>query len=353
MNIFKLKIAFLTIVAAFLSCAELNAQSNTFTSLIEKIHPESYETLTEQATARKKNYILCSTYASSDKRNKPCFADSFNFTFSAIFHDKNLVKQSKLKSLAQTLGEYSTCEIRYMKHNTETGIMEYFRAGENFYWYEGKKLNETMRPEVFISSVNNRDNRKKITFKCSLPKSDVELSLSDNSNVYKPMQSHPASGYTASVSATHIRLNFMHIENINIYMSKYKSTDLEDGDDTQKQFASQNLIKRSAERFLIYYDEKCKTCTVNEPIYKPSDKSVLMCDLKQNTCENKGKCYSNKEIDASASVNDDEMPRYNLFVCNPEFSQTNLYMPCAINNGGCQFNQTCLFDAKSLLVACQ
>ena len=76
MNIFKLKIAFLTIVAAFLSCAELNAQSNTFTSLIEKIHPESYETLTEQATARKKNYILCSTYASSDKRNKPCFADS-------------------------------------------------------------------------------------------------------------------------------------------------------------------------------------------------------------------------------------------------------------------------------------
>lgn len=322
--------------------------------LIEKIKqsngPENYETLNEQASKRKKNFILCDV---SEKEKNSCFGDTLDFTFSAIFHDKTLNKPSGLKQLAQTLGEYSTCELKYMKYNPTKSSIEYFSNADKFLWYQGKHLNETTRPEVFISQAGINENRK-ITFKCSLPKSDVVQSLSKNSDNYKSIQSHPSFDYKTTVSAIHIKLNFMHIENINIYLNKYKAN--ENGeDDLETQFATQNLIKRSSERFLVYYDGKCKKCQIiKESILRPNEKNSLICDLNQNACEVDGKCYSNKEIHTLWNYDGiADVPKINMFVCNTEYSQTKLYMPCLNNNGGCNANQTCIFDASNFQVACQ
>ncbi len=325
------------------------------TSLIEKIKqtningPTNFETLNEQVTRKKKNYILCDV---SEKLKNSCFSESLDFTFSAIFHDKNLNKLSVLKQLAQTLGEYSTCERKYMKYNPTRSAMEYFKNDEQFLWYEGKHLNDTIRPEVFISQAGVNENRK-ITFKCNLPKSDVEQSLSPTASDYKSIQSHPSYDAKTTVSAIHIKLNFMHIENINIYMNKYKSND-NDKEDIGAQFATQNLIQRSSEKFLIYYDGKCKNCFTKEPTFKPHESNTLMCSLNQNTCEVNGKCYKNKEIHTLWNYDTDEVvPNTNMFVCNTEFSQTQLYMPCLNNNGGCNSNQTCNFNAKNFQISCQ
>ena len=325
-------------------------------NLIEKIKqintngPENYETLNEQVARRKKNFILCDV---SEKIKNNCFSDSFDFTFSAIFHDKNLNKLSGLKQLAQTLGEYSTCELRYMKYNQIQSRLEYFNDDDKFLWFQGKHLNDTIRPEVFISQAGINENRK-ITFKCNLPKSDVELSLKNTAD-YKSIQSHPSIDYKTTVSAIHIKLNFMHIENINIYLNKYKASENDnERDDLATQFATQHLVRRSSEKFLVYYYGKCKNCYIKENILKPNENNSLVCDLNQNSCEVDGKCYSNKEIHTlwNYELNSD-IPKINMFVCNPEYSQTKLYMPCLDKNGGCKLNQTCLFDATNFQVSCQ
>lgn len=324
-----------------LAIANVSMQSDS-KSLVEKIKQthildaKNYESLNDQTVKRKKNYILCNA---SDKSKNVCFNDSFNFTFSAVFHDKNLNKASSIKHLAQTLADYSTCEVKYMKYDPIELTMKYFKSDEDYLWYQGKKLNHTYRPVVFIGQPNLNLNRK-ITFKCDLPKSDVELSM-NGVNDYKSIQSHPASSVRATVSAIHVKLNFMHIEDINIYSSKYTSSE-SDKDDFKTQFETQNLIQQSSEKYLIYYDDKCKNCSLNEPFYMSGQKNTLTCLVNTNTCEVEGKCYAYKEKSTA-----------NMFVCNPQYSQAKLYMPCAENNGGCQNNQTCDFDADTFKITCQ
>lgn len=50
---------------------------------------------------------------------------------------------------------------------------------------------------------------------------------------------------------------------------------------------------------------------------------------------------------------EEEKPYMNSFVCLSSFSQTQLYMPCAINNGNCGFNHKCTFNARNLEKTCE
>ena len=321
------------IISVLLSLIFLNVDTHVISNVLiekmkDKFHAKNYEAINEPTVKRKKNYILCNVL---DRTKNSCFSDSFNFTFSAVFHDKNLDKPSVLKHLAQTLGEYSTCEIRHMKYESINSTLRYFNDNEAYLWYEGKLLNTTFRPEVFISQ-SNENNYRKVTFKCSVPKSDVEMSIFGVSSGYKPIQSRPSSDYQTTVSAIHVKLNFMHIENINIYSNKYSSSESDNGD-ISRQFSTQNLVKQSSEKYLIYYDGKCKNCLISQSFYEPNV-TKLTCLLKENTCVADGKCYLNRE--KSSVWRYTETPDMNMFVCRPEFSQTELYMPCAENNGGCK-----------------
>ena len=307
---------------------------------------------------KKKNFILCDVKAYlngalKSKLKKSCFSESYNFSFSAFFYNKKLLKTKNLKTLAETFGEFSTCEIKYMKYNPVTESLEYFNSSDNFLWFNNKKLNDTiLKPEVSIIKDTKDENRKTVIFECPIPKSDVEMSITAVQNGYSTMQSYPMSRYRTTVSAMHVRLNFMHIESVNLHLNKYSS---EDKDESVDGLTQKDIIKQSVERFLIYYDGKCKTCNVNESVhnYNPSILNAIKCNLNERTCEHDGKCYADREPYTPVKyVNEDEI-KMNSYVCNPGYSQTSLFMPCAINNGGCKLGQECLFNPRTFNVTCQ
>ena len=85
----------------------------------------------------------------------------------------------------------------------------------------------------------------------------------------------------------------------------------------------------------------------------------MLCQ-KETACEYKGKCFEHKEIyTAIGKGNSGDLEQdqpsdnaTNVLVCNSAISRTSLYMPCAIDNGGCKPDETCLFDARTLAVSC-
>lgn len=69
------------------------------------------------------NVLICdfshesSNPESKFEPNKPCHLDYHSFSFSAYFRNKNLLKASSLKYIAQTLSENTICDVKYMKVN--------------------------------------------------------------------------------------------------------------------------------------------------------------------------------------------------------------------------------------------
>jgi hypothetical protein len=173
--------------------------------------------------------------------------------------------------------------------------LEYFNSGDSFYWYDGKKLNDTFNAQVFILKDNSRSDRKKIVFKCKLPPSDVYASLNAYSKGYKSAQSYPLPSGRVTISAFHVKLTFLQMESLNINIKKSDDEyslvgGAGGGGDNILDFSSANFLnanlfnKKSPERYLIYQDSTCRSCQLNEnslsgTITPLKDNSVL-CQIK-------------------------------------------------------------------------
>jgi hypothetical protein len=60
------------------------------------------------------------------------------------------------------------------KYNFWNENLEYLDNDDYYYSsYEGKKLNDTFKPEVHIIPDANKKGRNKIIYECQLPKPDV------------------------------------------------------------------------------------------------------------------------------------------------------------------------------------
>ncbi|CAF0869353.1 unnamed protein product [Brachionus calyciflorus] len=316
------------------------------------VREKSLDETNENQNKTKTNVILC------DLRNpnkKPCQSDSFYFTFSAVFQADELHLGKNIKTLAKIFSEYAICESMFMKYNNVTQSLEYFSAGDKYLWYPNKKLNSTTSPEVNI--VKDSDPRtKRIVFKCPLPKSDVFLSIYGHN--FKQAHSHPSLANKVTVSGLHLRLSFLQMESLNVKVNK-KRDELYSILDYTKDISNafkEIIPKQSTERFFVYYDSKCRDCKIDYSIQKfiPYYSNYLNCNLKVNTCEYTGECLNNKEIYSPLKFElEDEKPKLNSFVCLSNFSQTSLYMPCAVRNGNCSYDQKCLFDARTLELKCE
>ena len=148
----------------------------------------------------------------------------------------------------------------------------YFQPGEEYYWIEGKQLNTTKQPEVLIFK-DAENERKKIVIKCPLPPSDVSLSLNHGEfRTYRPAQSHPKVDNRVTISAFHIKLAFLENQGFNF----------NDFQTASRTFIRKTLFKnnKSPERFLIYYDSRCRNCEINNRFDNPFRSNSIMCSLK-------------------------------------------------------------------------
>jgi hypothetical protein len=171
------------------------------------------------------------------------------------------------------------------KYNFLTESLEYYNNVDEYYWFDGKKLNDTHRPEVKIISDNRKRGRKQIIFECQLPKSDVYLSIVPQAS--RSSHTYPVSPKRVTVSAIRLQLDFVPIEGININVKpKIVTTtssyyyynfisDKVDEDDTQ-----------SAERHIIFYDGKCRNCFLNVGSSTLDSKQLL-----NPTYQRSIKCY--------------------------------------------------------------
>lgn len=174
----------------------------------------------------------------------------------------------------------------------------YFQPGESFYWYEGHKFNQTEQPEVFIlkeSELSKSSERRKIVIKCPLPPSDVLMSLNGgDQKSFKSAQSHPLAENRATVSAFHIKLAFLEMQGLNINLKKNRHQDelVENFLDFSSQnFINKDLFKnnRAPEKFLIFYDSKCRECKLDHlhNNFDPFRVGSIMCSLKVRNRENR------------------------------------------------------------------
>ena len=314
-------------------------------------------------TNNNKNVILCDLNEKNTPAANKCFERSFNFSFSAMFHNKELTKLKNLKNLAQTFGQSSKCEISHMKYDSVNQKFDYFHPGDLYYWHENKRLNYTFHPEVYIIRDETKHDRKIIVFKCSMPISDAELSKYGNPVGYRSIQSHPVSTGMTTVSGIHVRLKFEKIENIDINLKKQPVIH-NDLNLNENMIRERLMSRKTSERFFIYYDGKCKSCyhmneneasiNYNRLSFDPFSYGSFKCDIKPNKCESNGKCFNDKEIYSPLEYKlEEEKPYMNMFVCNSKYNQTGLYQPCSIRNGNCSFDKRCSFNARSFEVTCE
>jgi hypothetical protein len=312
-----------------------------------------------------KNVILCDLNERNTLSENKCFARSFNFSFSALFHNKELAKLKNLKKIAQTLSQSSKCEISHMKYDSINQRFDYFNPGDLYYWHENKKLNVTFNPEVYIVHDEAKHNRKTIIFRCLMPMSDAELSKFGNQIGYRSIQSHPVSSGMTTVSGIYVRLKFEKIENIDINLKK-KPILHDDLTWNENIIRDKLLNQKTSERFFIYYDGKCKSCyhlnnnnNTSNNNYKrlsfdPFGFNSFKCDIKPDTCEWNGKCFNHKEIYSPLEFkSEEEKPYMNMFVCNSNFNQSSLYQPCSVRNGNCSYDKKCSFNARTFEIRCE
>lgn len=65
------------------------------------------------------------------------------------------------------------------KYNFVSEKLDYVNGSvkSDTFWYDGKILNDTVRPRVYILSDPNKKYKKTLIYECRLPRSDVYLSL--------------------------------------------------------------------------------------------------------------------------------------------------------------------------------
>lgn len=177
------------------------------------------------------------------------------------------------------------------QYNYETQSLEYFHINDIAnYWYDGKQLNSTYQPEVFIvkdsdATMMSRYDRKKIFIKCPLPFSDVSLSLNrGHPKSFKPAHTHPSVRNRVTVSAFHVKLAFLQVQGLNINLNKEKQSDEKLFEFSASSFINKNLLKnnKAPERFLIQYDSKCRSCKANMDYseFDPFRTGSILCSLK-------------------------------------------------------------------------
>jgi hypothetical protein len=152
--------------------------------------------------------------------------------------------------------------------------------------------------------------------------------------------SRPVEPKKVTVSALHIKLHFTRLEGININLKKATTTTTLSTkffyySDFQKtksgsSSSSSDDDAKSTERYMIFYDAKCRNCLVNimdstidsSELVNPTFTRSIKCHLKANSCVNDGKCYTAKEASLMT----------NQFFCDNKFNEisTSLFVPCSV-----------------------
>lgn len=157
---------------------------------------------------------------------------------------------------------------------------------EENYWYEGKLLNNSHKPNVYILKDSDRKHRKKIVYECKLPKSDVYLSLKPYAT--RSIQSRPLDPKRQTVSGLHVKLKFMPLEGINLNFRKSTmSTTTPEYPDFLNSNSNNDKTK-VVQRYLLFFDKKCRNCFLNiqsstldsNQLVNPSYFRSIKCHLK-------------------------------------------------------------------------
>ena len=168
--------------------------------------------------------------------------------------------------------------FHYEKYNFLKENLEYFTVEDEYYWYEGKKLNDSYKPDVYILPDRNKKGRKMIIYECKLPKSDVYLSLKPTAA--RSSHSYPLPPKRVTVSALHLSLNLVPFKGINVKLkkSKYEMTTTKQSRFVYSEYSSvtsskngnhnnnelmDNPDRKNIDRFMIFYDGKCRDCFIN------------------------------------------------------------------------------------------
>jgi hypothetical protein len=230
--------------------------------------------------------------------------------------------------------------------------------GEPFLNEIDKKLNSTFEPSIKIKLEEN-----KIIFECQVPRSDVWISLHPRPTM--SIHSYPLKPNRATVSALQIKLNFSPLHKM-----------IHNRLDSLMNDQYLNGFQGSVERFFIYYHGKCRNCSFIQNSTDYIDlfaRDTLKCPLKviiiqfviikfnffkilfylkKKSCQVNGRCYDDREVYELSNNEISQVDPINVFICNSNYSQTSLYMPCAVNNGNCHLDQICKFNGRTLKVEC-
>jgi hypothetical protein len=275
------------------SCICINiVTSSSFSEFISTFKPKKLSQREENAKPRVNNLILCGFRKHGQTLgNHNCYAQAFNFTFSANFHNKNLLRTKNMRRLAHTLSQNSICETKFMKYLNFGQRMTYFDSDDGFYWYENKKLNHTSSPNVYITHDPDHKKKRIIIFECKLPRSDVFMSMNyhmQHDDQYKPIHGHPLPNYRVTVSGLHVKLNFMQMDNLVINLNQNKNHNYENTDSTFINMARNKFLSNRApiERYFVFYDTKCRTCSHNGSLEHLNllENDSLQCDLNVSFC---------------------------------------------------------------------
>lgn len=161
------------------------------------------------------------------------------------------------------------------QYHNQSQSLAYFQSGDSYYWYEGKQLNSTHQPEVYI--LKESQDRKKIVIKCPLRSSDVASSLNGlDAKSFHSAQSHPLVSNKVTVSAFHVKLALLDVQEFSQNPSFI--------DFSSRSFISNTLFKNkpAPERYLLFYDSKCRHCQVNTNYesFDPFRAESILCSLK-------------------------------------------------------------------------
>jgi hypothetical protein len=124
-------------------------------------------------------------------------------------------------------------------------------------------LNSSTAPRVYI---DNKSTSGKVTIKftCPIPVSDAELSKTNTNKGFKSSHSHPRSPYSVTVSGFHLSLLFYPINNMNININSYDSTNTYYDTLIARMLKKQTVYDKVVNRFFVFYDGKCQNCSLSK-----------------------------------------------------------------------------------------
>ena len=251
------------------------------------------------------NVIFCdmrqmTTQASNTSSNsKLCAPGKLEFSFSVFLNHpggkkESMSELSSLRRLAKTLSESSRCDVHHLKYEERAQRLAESRAGDQTsFWHEDKKTKSTSRPQVSVirdESKHNGSQRKSlVVFECSLPASDVWLSVNGSPRPPKSAHTHPHAAGQVTVSAMRVTLSFAKslddTLSVNVRNKQLTHDHAVDGYHPSNSSSSSSSFftnRKSTERYLVYYDGKCKKCgvAVQTRVIDPFQAQSLKCATK-------------------------------------------------------------------------